>query len=105
MNRYDIRGRRLKLLLSSAAFPLGEGAGHMVGTLGMKRAVILLCAVAAATLVALLAVAANKPAGAATDQLPDLGMYKLTNIRLTKCADTTGTARSPDSSSCASTPG
>ena len=53
----------------------------MVGVFGKKRAVVLLCALAAATLVVLLAVAASKkPAAAATDQLPDLGMSKLTNI-------------------------
>ena len=55
-----------------------------------NRAVLLLCAAAAATLAVTLTVAASKPTGAATDQLPDLGMYKLTNIQLTKCADTTG---------------
>lgn len=54
----------------------------MVGVFGKKRAVVLLCAVAVATLVVLLAVAANKPAAAATDRLPDLGMYKLTNIQI-----------------------
>ena len=72
----------------------------MVGTLGMKRALILLCAVASATLVVVLAVVASKPAGAATDQLPDLGMDRLTNIQIKTCTD-----RLPDSSSCASTPG
>ena len=70
---------------------LTEGSKEaMVGVLGKKRVVVLLYAVAAATLVALLAVAANKPAGAATDQLPDLGMYKLTNIQIKKCTTTTG---------------
>ena len=63
----------------------------MVGVSSKKRAVVLLCALAAATLVVLLAVAASKkPAAAATDQLPDLGMYKLTNIQIKKCTDTTG---------------
>src|SRR5215211_8136652 len=62
----------------------------MVSVLGKKRAVVLLCALAAATLVVLLAVAARKPAAAATDQLPDFGMGKLTNIQLKKCAGTTG---------------
>jgi Lysyl oxidase len=55
----------------------------MLATLGTKRAVVLLCAVAAATLmVVLVVVAASKPAGAATDRLPDLGMAKLTNIQI-----------------------
>ena len=65
----------------------------MVSIWSMKRAVVLLCALAGATAAALmvvLAVAANKPAGAATDQLPDLGMYKLTNIQIKKCTTTTG---------------
>jgi hypothetical protein len=63
----------------------------MVGLLEKKQALVLLCAVAVAILVVmLLAVAAGKPAAAATDQLPDLGMDKLTGIQLTKCADTTG---------------
>jgi hypothetical protein len=63
----------------------------MVGILGKKRMVVLLCALAAATLVVVLAVAASKkPAAAATDRLPDLGMYKLTNIQIKKCTDKTG---------------
>src|ERR687890_2672100 len=63
----------------------------MVGVSSKKRAVVLLCALAAATVVVLLAVAASKkPAAAATDQLPDLGMYKLTNIQIKKCTTTTG---------------
>jgi Lysyl oxidase len=62
----------------------------MVGTLGVMRALVLLCAVATATLVVVLAVAVSKPAGAATDQLPDLGMDQLTNIQIKKCTDTSG---------------
>jgi Lysyl oxidase len=55
----------------------------LLARLGTKRAVVLLCAVAAATLMVVLAVvAASKPAGAATDRLPDLGMDKLTNIQI-----------------------
>ena len=59
----------------------------MVDTLGTKRAVVLLCAVAIATLVVVLAVAVSKPAGAATDALPDLGMAKLQDLKLQKTAD------------------
>src|SRR5215208_5100784 len=62
----------------------------MISILGKKRAVVLLCALAAATLTVLLAVAASKPVAAVTDKLPDFGMYKLTNIQLKKCADKTG---------------
>ena len=45
----------------------------MVGTLARNRAFVLLCAAATAALV-LLAVAVSKPAGAASDRLPDLRM-------------------------------
>jgi Lysyl oxidase len=55
----------------------------MLARLGTKRTVVLLGAAAAATLmVVLVVVAASKPAGAATDRLPDLGMAKLTNIQI-----------------------
>jgi hypothetical protein len=60
----------------------------MVGVSSKKRAVVLLCAVAAATLVVVLAVAASKPAAAATDQLPDLGMAQLQNLRIKNCTET-----------------
>jgi hypothetical protein len=51
---------------------------------GKKRAVVLLCAVAAASAALALAtlVLENNPAGAATDQLPDLGMAKLSNVQI-----------------------
>src|SRR5215217_7288330 len=53
----------------------------MVDALGRNRAVLLLCA-AAVTLAVALTVPASKPAGAATDQLPDLAMDKLTSIQI-----------------------
>ena len=59
----------------------------MVGTLVTKRAVILLCAVAAATLAIVLAMVVSRPAGAATDRLPDLGMARLTNIQIQNTND------------------
>lgn len=52
----------------------------MVDALGRNRAVLLLCA-AAVTLAVALTVPASKPAGAATDQLPDLAMYRLSSIQ------------------------
>jgi len=55
----------------------------MADTLVTKRAVLLLCAVAVASALAVLvAASASKPAGAATDQLPDLGMAKITGIQI-----------------------
>src|SRR5215212_1838560 len=57
----------------------------MVDALGMNRAVLLLCAAAvtlAVTLAVALTVLASKPAGAATDRLPDLAMAKLTSIQV-----------------------
>ena len=54
----------------------------MMQAMGNKRALVLLCALAAATLAVVLALAVSKPAGAATDRLPDLGMAKLTNIQI-----------------------
>jgi len=52
-----------------------------------KRAVVLLCAAAAATLVVALAVATSKPAGAATDRLPDLRMARLVNLQIQNTTD------------------
>jgi len=54
----------------------------MVDARSAKRAIVLLCAVATAALVVALAVIAGKPAQAATDRLPDLGMAKLTKIQI-----------------------
>jgi hypothetical protein len=49
----------------------------------MKRAVLLLCTVATAAAVALAVLAAaSKPAGAATDVLPDLRMAKLQDLQI-----------------------
>src|SRR5215211_1746705 len=62
----------------------------MVGTLASKRAMVLLFAAATATLVVVLAVATSKPAGAATDVLPDLRMARLQNLQIKTCADTSG---------------
>jgi hypothetical protein len=62
----------------------------MVGILGMKRMVVLLCAVAFATLVVVLALALSKPARAATDVLPDLRMAPLADLQIRECADTSG---------------
>jgi hypothetical protein len=60
----------------------------MVSILGKKRAIVLLCALAGATLMVLLALAASKPVAAATDQLPDLGMAQLQNLRIKNCTQT-----------------
>ena len=68
----------------------GKGAGSMVGILRMKRTVVLLCAVAFATLVVVLALALSKPARAATDVLPDLRMAPLADLQIKECADTSG---------------
>jgi hypothetical protein len=62
----------------------------MVGILGTKRTVVLLCAVAVATLVVVLALALGKPARAATDRLPDLRMARLGDFKIKKCADRSG---------------
>jgi hypothetical protein len=62
----------------------------MVGILGTKRTVVLLCAVAVATLVVVLALALGKPARAATDRLPDLRMARLGDFKVKKCADRSG---------------
>jgi hypothetical protein len=61
-----------------------------VGILGAKRTVVLLCAVAAATLVVVLALALSMPARAATDRLPDLRMAKLGDLQIRECADRSG---------------
>jgi hypothetical protein len=58
----------------------------MVGMLGMKRAVVLLCAVAAATLMVVLT-AGSKPAGAASDVLPDLRMAELQDLQIQSTTD------------------
>src|SRR5919107_2013460 len=68
----------------------GKGAGSMVGILRMKRTVVLLCAMAFATLVVVLALALSKPARAATDVLPDLRMAPLADLQIRECADTSG---------------
>jgi hypothetical protein len=53
----------------------------VVSTLGMKRAVLLLCTLATAAAVALAVLAAaSKPAGAATELLPDLRMARLQDL-------------------------
>ncbi len=62
----------------------------MVGILGTKRTVGLLCAVAFATVVVVLALAQSKPARAATDILPDLRMAPLADLQIRECADTSG---------------
>lgn len=54
----------------------------MIGTMGAKRAVVLLCAVTAAALIVAHAVVASKPARAATYRLPDLQMARLTNVQI-----------------------
>ena len=79
---YDSAG-----LTSSASFGKEQGlwwtlSGHCLDTVDAKRAVVLLCAVATAALVVALAVVASKPARAATDRLPDLGMARFTNIQI-----------------------
>ena len=65
-----------------------ERAGPVVEMKGAKLAVILMCAVAMAALVVLTqALVAGKPARAATDRLPDLGMARLTNIQIRNTND------------------
>jgi hypothetical protein len=51
---------------------------------GKKRPVVLLCVLAAASAALALAtlVVTNKPAGAATDKLPDLGMAKISDVQI-----------------------
>jgi hypothetical protein len=58
----------------------------------MKHVLLLLCAVAAASALALVAlVSADKQAGAAvTDQLPDLRMAQITSLQVKNCTDTSG---------------
>jgi Lysyl oxidase len=61
----------------------------MVSTTGTKRALLLLCLAAAASVLALVAlIPAGKPAGAATDQLPDFSMARIINLQIKKCTDT-----------------
>jgi hypothetical protein len=62
----------------------------MLSAMSTKRAVVLLCAVALATLMAMLTVLTSKPAGAATDVLPDLRMARLQSLQIKKCADASG---------------
>ena len=60
----------------------------MVGILGTKRTILLLCAVATAATLALAVLAAeSKPAGAATDILPDLRMARLQALQVQKTSD------------------
>ena len=61
----------------------------MVNTLAMKRAVLLLfCTVAtAAALAFALLAAASKPASAASDLLPDLGMARLQDLAIENTSD------------------
>lgn len=57
------------------------------GTASTKRTVALLCMASALVLALAVLVATNKPAEAATDRLPDLGMAKLTSIQIQKTDD------------------
>ena len=60
----------------------------MIGAIGnKKRALALLCAAAVATLVVALAVLASKPAGAASDSLPDLGMAHPKELKIENTSD------------------
>lgn len=60
----------------------------MIGAIGNKKlAVVLLCAAATATLVVALSVLASKPARAATDVLPDLGMAHPKSLQIENTAD------------------
>jgi lysyl oxidase len=60
----------------------------VMSTLAMKRAVLLLCTLAAAAVLALAVLAAaSKPAGAATDVLPDLRMAKLQDLQIQNTSD------------------
>jgi lysyl oxidase len=67
----------------------------MAGMMGSKRTVLLAVAIAAtvaiAAAVALVVLAsAVKPAGAATDQLPDLSMARIVDLQIKNCTDTKG---------------
>lgn len=66
--------------------PHGKGGATLATTMGKKRAAFLLCA-AAVALAALVAAGAGRPAGAATDVLPDLRMAKLTNVQIQNRSD------------------
>src|SRR5215212_89778 len=57
---------------------------------GVSRIVVLMVGVALALPLVIMMQASTRPAHAATDLLPNLGMSKLTNIQIKKCADTTG---------------
>ena len=68
-----------------------KGALAVKSTTSAKRAVLLLCMVAAlAVALAALVFATNKPAQAATDKLPDLRMARIQNLQIKKCPDTSG---------------
>jgi hypothetical protein len=62
----------------------------MVGMMGSKRTVVLLVVVAIATALALVVASAHKPAGAATDQRPDLSMARIVDVQIKVCTDTRG---------------
>jgi Lysyl oxidase len=60
----------------------------VMSTLSMKRAVLLLCTLAAAAGLALAVLAAaSEPAGAATDVLPDLGMARVQDLAIQNTSD------------------
>ena len=63
----------------------------MVSAISMRHALFLLCAIVAAAALVLVGLGlADKQAGAATDQLPDLRMVKPGRFQITNCTDTTG---------------
>ena len=79
-----------RLSAESSSYAIGEALkkGVEVSTSGPQRAALLLCTVAMAAALALgLLAAASKPAGAATDVLPDLRMAKLQDLKLENTSD------------------
>jgi hypothetical protein len=57
----------------------------------MKRVLLLLCAFAAASALALVVlISADKQAGAANDRLPDLRMLPINNVQIKTCTSTRG---------------
>jgi hypothetical protein len=63
----------------------------MESTLSAKYILYLVCAFAAASALALVALtSADKQAGAATDQLPDLAMAKIVDVQIKNCTSTRG---------------
>jgi hypothetical protein len=62
--------------------------GHL--PTGVSRLIVLVVGVALALPLVVMMQASTRPAHAASALLPDLGMYKLTNIQIKKCTDTTG---------------